>query len=88
MNISLSALKESPAKYFELAKTADVVVTKRGERIGRIVNEEKASRSDKQRAIEALIGSVPFPSEYDDPNYDPDYELLREATYKDRGLLR
>jgi len=27
MNISLSKLKENPAKYFELAKTADVIVT-------------------------------------------------------------
>ena len=58
-----------------------------GERIGRIVSEEKAAKSDKQRAIEALVGSVPFPEEYNDPNHDPDYELLREAAYKDRGLL-
>ena len=87
MNISLSTLKENPAKYFELAKTADVIVTRRGERLGRIVCEEKATRADKQRAIEALIGSVPFPSEYDDPNYDPNYDLLRESAYKDRGLL-
>lgn len=87
MNVSLSALKENPAKYFELAKISDVIVTRRGERIGRIVSEEKAAKSDKQRAIEALIGSVPFPQEYDDPNHDPDYELLREAACKDRGLL-
>ncbi|MCL1816274.1 MAG: type II toxin-antitoxin system Phd/YefM family antitoxin [Clostridiales bacterium] len=87
MNISLSALKENPAKYFEFAKNADVIVTRRGERIGRIVSEEKAARSDKRRAIEALIGSVTFPVEYNDSNYDPDYELLREAAYKDRGLL-
>lgn len=87
MNVSLSALKENPAKYFELAKISDVIVTKRGERIGRIVSEEKAAKTDKQRAIEALVGSVPFPAEYSDPNYDPDYELLREAACKDRGLL-
>ena len=87
MNISLSTLKENPAKYFEIAKTTEVIVTKRGQRLGRIVSEEKAARSDKQWAIEALISSVPFPSEYDDPNYDPDYELLREAAYKGRELL-
>jgi len=87
MNISLSELKENPAKYFYLAKTTDVIVTRRGERLGRIINEENAVRSDKQRAIEALIGSVVFPSEYNDPKYDPDYNLLREASYKDRGLL-
>ena len=87
MNVPLSILKENPAKFFALARTADVIVTRRGERIGRIVSEEKAARADRQLAIEALIGSVPFPPEYNDPDYDPDYELLREAAYKDRGLL-
>ena len=86
MNISLTTLKENPAKYFNLAKTADVIVTRRGVRIGRIVCEEKAAKSDKQRAIEALIGSVTFPPEYDDPKHDPDYELLRDESYKDRGM--
>lgn len=87
MNISLSTLKENPAKYFELAKTTDVIVTRRGERLGRIVSEEKAVKSEKQRAIEALIGSSALPKEYGDPDYDPDYDLLREAAYKERGLL-
>lgn len=87
MNISLSTLKENPAKYFELAKTTDVIVTRRGKRLGRIVSEEKAVKSEKQKAIEALIDSSPLPNEYSDPNYDPGYELLREAAYKDRGLL-
>ena len=59
-----------------------MIVTKRGERILRIVSEEKAAKSDKQRAIEALIGSVALPPEYDDPRYDLDYELLREAAYQ------
>ncbi len=87
MNISLSSLKEDPAKYFELAKTTEIIVTQRGERIGRIISENPSIKSDKQRAIEALIGSVQFPDEYNDSNYDPDYELLREAAYKDKGLL-
>ncbi|MBD5128835.1 MAG: hypothetical protein HDT43_02760 [Ruminococcaceae bacterium] len=39
---------------------------------------------EKQLVVETLIGSVEFPPEYDDPNYDPDYELLRESAYKDR----
>ncbi len=87
MNISLSTLKENPAKYFELAKTTEVIVTQQGERIGRIVSETNYAKSDKQRAIEALIGSVSFPDEYNDPNYDIDYKLLRDAAYKDKGLL-
>ena len=87
MNISLSEFKKNPAKYFNLAKTTDVIVTKRGERLGRIINEENAVRSSKQRAIEALIGSAVFPPEYNDPNYDPDYDLLRDSSYRDKGLL-
>jgi prevent-host-death family protein len=87
MDISLSALKENPSRYFEIAKTTDVIITKRGKRLGRIIGEERAVRTDKQRAIEALIGSVSLPPEYGDPYYDPDYELLRETAYKDRGLL-
>jgi len=87
VNVSLSALKENPAKYFDLAKNVDIIVTKRGERIGRIISEEKAARTEMQRAIEALVGSVPFPHEYNDLTYDPDYELLREAAYKEKRLL-
>jgi len=87
MDVSLSTLKENPARYFEIAQNTDVIVTKRGKRIGRIISEERATKTDKQRAIEALIGSVPFPPEYSDPNYDPDYDLLREEAYKEMGLL-
>ena len=87
MDVSLSTLKENPAKYFEIAQNTDVIVTRRGKRIGRIISEEKATKSEKQRAIEALIGSVPFPTEYNDPNHDPDYNLLREIAYKEKGLL-
>ena len=86
MNIPLSVLKENPSKYFEMAKTTDIIITKRGERLGRIISEEKAINSEKQRAIEALIGSVAFPEEYDDPDYDPDYEILRESAYKEKGM--
>jgi prevent-host-death family protein len=87
MDISLSALKENPSRYFEIAKTTDVIITKRGKRLGRIIGEDRAVRADKPRVIAALIGSVPLPPEYNDPDYDPDYELLRESAYKDRGLL-
>ena len=87
MNVPLSTLKENPIKYFELAKTTDVIITRRGKRLGRIISEEKAAVSEKRRAIEALIGSAAFPPEYGDPSYDPDYETLREAAYRDRGLL-
>ena len=87
MDVQLSELKTNPAKYFDLSKMGDIIVLRRGKRIGRIVSEEKAAKLEKRRAIEALIGSVRFPAEYDDPDYDPDYDLLREAAYKDKGLL-
>ena len=87
MNIPLSVLKENPAKYFELAKTTDVIITRRGKRLGRIISEERAAKAERHQAIDALIGSVLFPEEYSNPDFDPDYELLRKAAYKDRGLL-
>ena len=87
MEISLSALKENPALYFEIAKTTDVIVTKRNKRIGRIVSEDSALRTDRRRAIDTLIGSVEFPAEYDDPDYDTSYGLIRDAAFKDKGLL-
>ncbi|MCL2046616.1 MAG: type II toxin-antitoxin system prevent-host-death family antitoxin [Oscillospiraceae bacterium] len=87
MNISLSQLKENPAKYFHLAKETDITVTKRGMPLGRIICEEKAAALEKKAAIEALIGSVQLPNEYKDSNYDPDYEKLRDTAYKDRDLL-
>jgi prevent-host-death family protein len=83
MSVSMSDLKANPSKYFELANTMNIIVTRRGKPIGSIGGKKSA----KMLAVEALIGSVKFPPEYDDPNYDPDYELLREAAYKDRGLL-
>ena len=71
MNISLSTLKENPAKYFELAKTDDVIVTRRGKRLGRIVCEEKALKNDRQQAFEALMKCLrTAPSIPDNTVYD------------------
>jgi hypothetical protein len=83
MNVSISLLKTNPAKYFDLANATNVIVTCRGKAIGSIVG----AKSAKLLAVEALIGSADFPSEYDDPAFDPDYELAREADYKARGLI-
>ncbi|MCL2698735.1 MAG: type II toxin-antitoxin system Phd/YefM family antitoxin [Defluviitaleaceae bacterium] len=83
MNVPLSALKTKPAKYFDLANTTNIIITRRGKAIGSIVGK----RSAKILAIESLIGSADFPSEYEDPNFDPNYESAREADYKARGLI-
>jgi antitoxin (DNA-binding transcriptional repressor) of toxin-antitoxin stability system len=83
MQVSLSLLKTNPAKYFHLANATNIIVTRRGKAIGSIVG----AKSAKRLAVEALIGSADFSSEYDDPSFDPDYELAREVDYKERGLV-
>jgi hypothetical protein len=42
---------------------------------------------DKMSLINSLIGSLNLPPEYDDPEYDRNYDKLREECYRDRGLL-
>ena len=83
MNVSLSELKTNPAKYFDLANTTNIIITRRGKAIGSIAGK----RSAKALAVEALIGTADFSSEYDAPNFDPNYELAREADYKAKGLV-
>ncbi len=84
MDISLSTLKENPAKYFELAKTTDVVVTRRGERLGRIVSEEKAAKLERMNAFDELMQFVrTTPSVPDDTVYDAE----KEERLRERGLI-
>jgi len=84
MNITLSALKKNPAKYFEIAKTADVIITKHGERFGRIVGEEKAARSERLNAFDELLQYVKtLPSVPDKIIYDKD----REERLREKGVL-
>ena len=83
MNVSLSVFKANPAKYFALANTTSIIVTRRGKAIGSIAGKKSA----KSLAVEALLGTADFPSEYEDPSFDPDYELAREADYRARGLI-
>jgi prevent-host-death family protein len=83
MQIRLSDLKANPAKYFDLAKTVDIVVTRHGQRLGRIVSEEKAVQADRQRAIEAFFDMASPPSNPDDTVYDAD----KEERLRAKGLL-
>jgi prevent-host-death family protein len=87
MYIQLSELKANPAKYFDLAKTTEVIVTRHGQRIGRIVSEEESARAEKKKAVEALLGTAKLPAEYGDPLHDPDYDGLRAAAYAQRNSL-
>ncbi len=84
MYIQLSELKTNPAKYFDLAKTCDVIVTRHGKRLGRIVPEEKAAEMDKRNAFDELMQYVrTVPSNPDSTVYDAD----KEERLRERGLL-
>jgi hypothetical protein len=88
MYIQLSQLKANPAKYFDLSKTADVIVTRHGQRLGRVVCEEKAAKTEKRVAYDELMELVkalksppvkPDGDVYDDP--------IKEERLSERGLL-
>ena len=84
MYIQLSELKTNPAKYFDIAKTCEVIVTRYGQRIGRIVSEENAARLERLNAFDELMEFVrTTPSAPDDIVYDAD----TEERLKKRGLL-
>jgi hypothetical protein len=84
MYVRLSELKTNPAKYFDLSKTVDVIVTRHGQRLGRIVCEEKAARSDRESAFDELMQFVKTsPSVPDGAVYDAG----KEERLRARGLL-
>lgn len=90
MYIQLSELKTNPSKYFDLAKKIDIIVTRHGQRLGRIVCEEKAADNDKRQAFEELMEMVqtaPRRKQYDNPADDPYYDPIKEARLNERGML-
>ncbi|MDR3296345.1 MAG: type II toxin-antitoxin system Phd/YefM family antitoxin [Clostridiales Family XIII bacterium] len=85
MYVQLSELKTNPAKYFDLAKTFDVIVTRHGQRLGRVVCEEKAANAERANAFDELMALVKeTPSEPDAAAYDP----VKEERLCERGLLK
>jgi prevent-host-death family protein len=84
MYIQLSELKTNPSKYFDLAKTTDVIVTRHGRRLGRIICEEDAAKSDRENAFSELMKLAGLlPSVPDATVYDPS----REDRLREKGLL-
>ena len=84
MYIQLSELKTNPAKYFDLAKTCEVIVTRHGQRLGRIVSEENAAKLERLNAFDELMEFVKTtPSVPDDTVYNAE----TEERLKKRGLL-
>jgi prevent-host-death family protein len=87
MDISINALRSNPQKYFNMAQTLDVTITFHGKPLGRIVPESDGKKAERKNAIAALQRMIKLPKQYSNPDYDPDYEVLREAAYRDRGLI-
>lgn len=84
MYIQLSELKTNPAKYFDLAKTCDIIVTRHGKRLGRIIPEEKAVEQERMNAFDELMQFVKTaPSVPDKTVYDEE----KEERLRERGLL-
>ena len=67
MIINLTTFKKNPEKYFIIAKSEDVIVTRYSTRLGRLINEELFMLHKKRNAILALLGTANFPTEYRDP---------------------
>jgi len=73
MQVSISELKTNIGKFINLANEQDVYVTKNGKQVAKIVS----TRRDRVTEMRSLFGIAKLPAEYDDPDYDPYYERLR-----------
>jgi prevent-host-death family protein len=84
MYIQLSELKANPSKYFNLSKTDDIIVTRHGQRLGRIVCEETAAKLDRLNAYDELMQIVRTSSSVPDSTV---YDADKEERLRKRGLL-
>lgn len=80
MQIQVSDLEINPARYFELAKTADVIVTQDGQQIGRIVCGGEV-KTKEMLAFERLMELARKPYTPDDTIYDPIKEAAADAFF-------
>lgn len=55
MIISLSDLKNNPGKYVTLANQEDILITRHGKNVARLVS----ARTDRTAAAKALFGLLP-----------------------------
>jgi prevent-host-death family protein len=74
MQVALSELKTNVGKYVDLADKQDIYITRNGKRVAKIVGTNR----DRVADMKSLFGIAKLPKEYDDPNYDPNYEKLRD----------
>ena len=78
MQISISELKTNIGKYIDSSNEQDIYITKNGKQVAKIVS----TRRDKEAEMQSLFGIAKLAPEYDDPNYDLDYKVLREERIK------
>ena len=74
MQVALSELKTNVGKYVALADKQDVYITRNGKQVAKIVGTNR----DRVADMRSLFGIAKLPMEYDDPNYDSNYEKLRD----------
>ena len=74
MKIALSELKTNVGKYINIAEEEDIYITRNGKQVAKIVSTKRDRISD----MKSLFGIAKLPPEYNNPNYDPNYEKLRD----------
>ena len=74
MQVALSELKTNVGKYVDLADKQDVYITRNGKQVAKIVGTNR----DRVADMKSLFGIAKLPKEYDDPDYDSNYEKLRD----------
>ena len=77
-------LRKIPQRILNLSKTCEIIVTRHGKWLGRIVSEDNAAKPEKLNAFDELMNFVKTaPYVPDNTVYDEDVE----ECLKDRGLL-
>jgi len=74
VKVSVSELKTNVGKYIELSETQDVFITKNGKYVAKIINIKR----DRANEMRSLFGIAKLPPKYNDPDYDVNYDKLRE----------
>ena len=74
MQVALSELKTNVGKYVNLAEKQDIFITRNGKQVAKIIGTNRNRVAD----MKSLFGIAKLPPEYDDPNYDPNYDKLRD----------
>jgi len=74
MIIALSELKINIGKYVDIAEKQDIHVESNSKQVAEFIGINR----DREAEMESLFGITRFPHEYDNPNYDSNYEKLRD----------